>query len=37
MYIAEQKGIDTVFTLDRRDVSIYRTTAGKALRIVPEP
>jgi uncharacterized protein len=37
MYIAEQKGIDTVFTLDRRDFSIYRTTDGNALRIVPEP
>ena len=37
MYIAEQERIDTVFTLDRRDFSIYRTTGGKALRIVPEP
>ena len=37
MYIAEREGIDTVFTLDRRDFSIYRTTDGKALRIVPEP
>ncbi len=36
MYIAERDGIDTVFTLDRRDFSIYRTTGGKALRIVPE-
>ena len=37
MYIAEKERIDTVFTLDRRDFSIYRTTGGKALRIVPEP
>jgi predicted nucleic acid-binding protein len=36
MYIAEQEGIDTVFTLDRRDFSIYRTTDGKALHIVPD-
>ena len=36
MYIAEQEGIDTVFTLDRRDFSVYRTTGGKALGIVPE-
>ena len=36
MYIAERKGIDTVFTLDRRDFSVYRTTDGGALEIVPE-
>ena len=35
MYLAEREGIDTVFTLDRRDFSIYRTTDGRALRIVP--
>jgi predicted nucleic acid-binding protein len=37
MYIAEQEGIDTVFSLDRRDFSIYRTTDGRALTILPEP
>jgi uncharacterized protein len=37
MYIAEREGIDTVFTLDRRDFSVYRTTDGRALSIVPEP
>jgi uncharacterized protein len=36
MYIAEREGIDTVFTLDRRDFSIYRTTDGGALAILPE-
>jgi predicted nucleic acid-binding protein len=36
MYIAEQNGIDTVFTLDRRDFSVYRTTDGRALDIVPD-
>jgi len=36
MYIAEREGIDTVFTLDRRDFSVYRTTDGRALEIVPE-
>lgn len=36
MYIAEREGIDTVFTLDRRDFSIYRTTDGCALAILPE-
>jgi predicted nucleic acid-binding protein len=35
MYIAEREGIDTVFTLDRRDFSVYRTTEGRALHIVP--
>jgi uncharacterized protein len=36
MYIAEREGIDTVFTLDRRDFSVYRTTDGRALEIMPE-
>ena len=36
MYLAEREGIDTVFTLDRRDFSIYRTTDGRALAILPE-
>jgi uncharacterized protein len=36
MYIAEREGVDTVFTLDRRDFSIYRTTDGRALNIVPK-
>jgi uncharacterized protein len=35
MYLAEREGIQTVFTLDRRDFSIYRTTANRALAIVP--
>jgi predicted nucleic acid-binding protein len=37
MYIAEREGIDTVFTLDRRDFSVYRTTAGRVLTLLPEP
>ena len=37
MYLAEREGIDTVFTLDRRDFSIYRTTDGRALTILPAP
>ena len=35
MDLAEREGIDTVFTLDRRDFSIYRTTDGRALTILP--
>ncbi len=37
MYLAEREGNDTVFTLDRRDFSIYRTTDGRALAILPGP
>jgi predicted nucleic acid-binding protein len=37
MLIAEREGIDTVFTLDRRDFSVYRTTGGRALAILPGP
>lgn len=36
MYIAEHERIDTVFTLDRRDFAVYRTTDGRALEIVPD-
>jgi uncharacterized protein len=36
MYIAEREDIGTVFTLDRRDFSVYRTTDGRALKIVPD-
>lgn len=36
VYLAEREGIDTVFTLDRRDFSVYRLTSGEALRIIPE-
>jgi len=37
MYLSEREAIGTVFTLDRRDFSVYRTAAGRALIIVPEP
>jgi predicted nucleic acid-binding protein len=36
MYLAEREGIETVFTLDRRDFSIYRTSDGRALTIIPQ-
>jgi len=36
MYVAEREQIDTVFTLDRRDFSVYRTSKNRALKIVPE-
>jgi hypothetical protein len=35
MYIAEQEGIDTLFTLDRRNSSVYRTTDGRESQHCP--
>lgn len=34
MHLAEREGIDTVFTLDEPDFSVFRTTTGKALQLV---
>jgi hypothetical protein len=36
VYLAGREGIDTIFTLDRRDFSIYRATRGRSFRIIPE-
>ena len=36
LYLAAQLGIDTIFTLDRKDFSIYRLPGNKHLRIVPD-
>lgn len=35
MHLAEREGIEQVFTLDRRDFTVFRTSAGKALTILP--
>ena len=35
MYAAEKERIDTIFTLDRRDFSLYRTSKNRALQILP--
>ena len=35
MHLAEREGIDQVFTLDRRDFSVFRTGAGKTLKVLP--
>lgn len=35
VFLAEREDIDTVFTLDRKDFSVYRMSGGRALRIVP--
>jgi predicted nucleic acid-binding protein len=36
VYLANRENISTIFTLDRRDFSVYRTGRKGALRIVPE-
>lgn len=35
VHVAEREGIDTVFTFDRRDFSVYRLPRGKQFTIVP--
>ncbi|HPE71469.1 MAG TPA: PIN domain-containing protein [Candidatus Competibacter sp.] len=36
IYLAEHEKIETVFTLDRRDFSVYRLSDKRALNILPE-
>jgi uncharacterized protein len=36
VYLANREKIDTIFTLDRRDFSIYRSGRRTTFRIVPE-
>lgn len=35
VYLAERENIETVFTLDRRDFSIYRRTGNRGFRLLP--
>lgn len=35
VHLAARDGVDTVFTLDRRDFSVYRLPRGRAFRILP--
>jgi predicted nucleic acid-binding protein len=35
VYLAGRERIETIFTLDRRDFSIYRTSRGRSFRILP--
>lgn len=35
IYLAEREQIATIFTLDRRDFSIYRTLRNRAVEIIP--
>jgi len=36
IYLANREQIDTIFTLDQRDFSIYRAGRKRSFRIVPE-
>lgn len=35
LYLAERDGLETVFTLDRRDFKVFRLANGKALHLLP--
>lgn len=35
LYLAEQYGIDYVFTLDRRDFTVFRRASGQTLELMP--
>jgi predicted nucleic acid-binding protein len=35
VYLANRERIDTIFTLDRRDFSVYKTASGRSLRVIP--
>jgi uncharacterized protein len=35
VYLAKREGIDTIFTLDRRDFVVYRAAGRRPFRIVP--
>jgi hypothetical protein len=37
MYVADIENITSIFTLDRRDFSIYRLTNKSAIQILPTP
>lgn len=36
VHLANRENIGTIFTLDRRDFSVYRTARKKAFRLLPE-
>ena len=35
VHLANREGIDTIFTLDRRDFGVLRTTRGKKFHVIP--
>ena len=36
LHLAARDGLDTIFTLDHRDFSVYRLPKGRAFRLLPE-
>jgi uncharacterized protein len=36
VHLAARDGLDTIFTFDQRDFSVYRLPKGRAFRILPE-
>jgi uncharacterized protein len=36
VYLAERESIDTIFTLDRRDFSVYRSGRKRSFQILPD-
>jgi uncharacterized protein len=36
LHLAQRDGFDTVFTLDRRDFTVFRLKGNKRLRLLPE-
>jgi predicted nucleic acid-binding protein len=36
-YLAEREGIYAIFTLNRRDFSVYRVGRNRSFRLLPEP
>ena len=36
IHLACRDGLDTIFTLDQRDFSVYRLSKGRAFRILPD-
>jgi predicted nucleic acid-binding protein len=36
LYLAEREGLDTIFTLDRRDFSVCRLSGNRSLHLLPE-
>jgi len=37
VHIAARDGLDTVFTIDERDFSLYRLPKGRAFQLLPDP
>jgi predicted nucleic acid-binding protein len=37
VYLAERDGIETIFTLDRRDFSDYRFRGDRRFKVIPRP